>query len=165
MPVNRFKLRNFDGHHFGGYQFPQNEPDFVFSNTLYDMNKGVTHDFFHTNRGSDDDLVRIVCDVEIACSSDPALTCMYSQQHRDALRNALSNQPRSPIRPVSVSDDVLADKCVDLNSFERSELFDYIRDRADILEKHISSMASSSSTPEPESVASPSSDVSSSNDS
>lgn len=88
MSVNQYKLRNFKQK----YPFVSDfvtENDKLYSDYLYDQNKGKTHDFIHTNKGSDDDVCRLISDVEICMSNDPSVTSFYPPEYRQSLMNAI----------------------------------------------------------------------------
>lgn len=86
--VNRFKERNFSVPNDNCTQLRE-DLDYSFSNFLYDCNKGVTHDFLHTNKGASDDFCRIISDVEICMSNDPSVTSFYPAEYRQSLMNSI----------------------------------------------------------------------------
>ncbi len=88
MPVNQYKLRNFRKKFSTVTDFFSYN-DYLFSNYLYDQNKGKTHDFIHTNKGSEDDVCRLISDVEICMSNDPSVTSYYPSEYRQSLLNAI----------------------------------------------------------------------------
>lgn len=129
MPKNRFKLRNFDSHHDGGMKIPSVELSLDESDRLYEQNRGLTHAFVHTNRGSDDDVVRLISDVEIIHGSDLSVKSMFPPEYRQRLRSALLSQSyRTPV--ASMPDDLLAKLCVP-SGLELDERVSYITSRLD----------------------------------
>lgn len=135
MSVNRYKLRNFDNHH-DDYQFPVSSLDYSFSNTLYDMNKGVTHDFLHSDKGHEDDSVRIVSDVEICMSQSPDITSRYPAEYRNNLRNSLEGM-RSPVVHSGMTDDQLLNSH-SVNGLELDERVAVTKSLADSLDSALS---------------------------
>lgn len=88
MSVNQYKLRNFKQKQPPVFDFVT-ENDKLYSDYLYDQNKGKTHDFIHTNKGFDDDVCRLISDVEICMSNDPSVTSFYPPEYRQSLMNAI----------------------------------------------------------------------------
>lgn len=133
-PYNLWKKRNFDTHLDGYTAYrPMSDSDFVHSNTMYDMNKGITHAFVHTARGSDHDFVRLVSDVEICMSNDPEIMATFTHEYRSNLRNALMSAPRSPVTPA-LSDDELMSNGPCPTNLERDEISALARDQIDRLD-------------------------------
>lgn len=125
---NRYFARNFDNHHddFRGDRQKETSsiiPDDSFSNTMYDRNRGVS--LFHVPSPNIEGDYRIISDVEIVMSSDPSVTCYFSDQHRQSIMNAIQGAPRAaPSR--SMTDDELIEYCVP-NDLERDEVTDHVR--------------------------------------
>lgn len=152
--INRFKIRNFDGHDCFRPVIPLS---FVKSDTSYDQNKGVTHSIV---KDPDSDNHRIISDVEIAMSDSPEVTSLFTREHRMALRNKLMNQPHSPVHPAGVTDDDLIklatpalemDERLDLAKSRSQQFFDNATDKVldDVISKSKSSPAAPDvSTPE-----------------
>jgi hypothetical protein len=130
---NSFYKRNFDGHLDCGRMDRRlnNSPEHVaFSNSLYDRNKGITHTFLHTSKGEKDDIVRLVCDVEIAMSQDPSITSEFSSMYQRNIAERL-------VRPASLSSPALSDdellKSVPSNvGLERDEISRLSRNQLEI---------------------------------
>lgn len=100
---NRFKERNFSV--YNDNRTPVREDlDYSFSNFLYDQNKGVTHDFVHTNKGNPDDFCRIVGDVEICMSNDELIRSNYPPEYREKLKAAI-NGMGTQSKPSGLTDD------------------------------------------------------------
>lgn len=109
MPINRFKLRNFDNHHDSGYIPPltsSKDGEISVSNSLHDRNNAKTHYFLHTNRGKDDDFVRIISDVEICLSNAQCVTSQFPEGYRHNLMNSLRSQDFS-LPPQGLTDEQL----------------------------------------------------------
>lgn len=101
--VNRFKERNFSTPNDNLTPLRE-DIDYSFSNYLYDLNKGITHDFLHTNKGAPDDFCRIICDVEICMSNDDLVRSNYPPEYREKLKAAI-NGMGSPSNPSGLTDD------------------------------------------------------------
>lgn len=96
--------------------------DVLYSNMLYDQNKGKTHDFIHTNKGHDDDTVRLISDVEICMSTDPSVASYYPPEYRQSLYNAIKGVgSKSQFAGLS-DDEILASgiKCRDLREIDEN---------------------------------------------
>lgn len=118
MSVNRYKLRNFDNHHKDGFhslysQSCDRTPDIAVSNAIYDRNRMITHGFIKTGIST-----RLVCDVELAMSSDPSVRSVISPDAQRNLRMAISHAP-SP--SASVPDSELIESVVPVYGVERSD--------------------------------------------
>lgn len=100
---NRFKERNFSVPNDNKIPFCE-DLDYSFSNFLYDQNKGVTHDFVHTNKGNSDDFCRIVGDVEICMSNDELIRSNYPPEYRERLKAAI-NGMGTQSKPSGLTDD------------------------------------------------------------
>lgn len=101
--VNRFKERNFSVPNDNCIS-PREDLDYSFSNFLYDQNKGVTHDFLHSNKGAPDDFCRIVGDVEICMSNDELIRANYPPEYRERLKAAI-NGMGTQSKPSGLTDD------------------------------------------------------------
>lgn len=87
--MNNYKQRNYGDRGIVHSPVIFSKEDYLYSNMLYDQNKGKTHDFLHTNKGSDDDFCRIISDVEICMSTDPSVTSFYPSEYRQSLMNSI----------------------------------------------------------------------------
>ena len=149
---NLFKLRNFDGHLDNGYIPPtltdsELSSAMAVSNTLYDHNRGITHAFIHTNKGSDDDKVRLVCDVELAMSSSLDVRTVVSPEMQQRLRLGLTNQPKTG--SPGLSDDQLVSSMPANFGLERDESVNLLRHELRSLDRSISVAASSTPSVDP----------------
>lgn len=108
--VNRFKERNFSVPN-ANFTPIREDLDYSFSNYLYDMNKGITHDFLHTNKGSSDDFCRIIGDVEICMSNDDLIRSNYPSEYREKLKAAI-NGMGTPSKPSGLTDDQILESGV-----------------------------------------------------
>lgn len=109
-----FKKRNFGP--LPEYKdVPLTAEDVAFSNFIYDQNKGKTHDFLHTNKGFDDDVVRFISDVEICMSTDPSVVSYYPSEYRQSLFNAIKGMGSKTQFSGLTDDEILASgiKCHD----------------------------------------------------
>lgn len=113
--MNNYKQRNYGSRGIIHEDHVLTKEDVAYSNMLYDQNKGKTHDFLHTNKGADDDVVRLISDVEICMSNDPSVTSYYSPEYRQSLYNSIKGMG-SKSQFVGLSDDEILDsgvKCRD----------------------------------------------------
>lgn len=100
---NRFKERNFSVYNDNTTPIRE-DLDYSFSNFLYDQNKGVTHDFVHTNKGNPDDFCRLVGDIEICMSNDELIRSNYPPEYREKLKAAI-NGMGTLSKPSGLTDD------------------------------------------------------------
>lgn len=138
--INRYKLRNYDCHHDNGYRPPVFEASDVqkaqvISDSLYDRNVGVTHCFLHTNKGAEDDRVRLVCDVELAMSTSEDIRSLVSPEMQSRLRLGLQNQPKT--NSASLSDDQLMRSVPANFGLERDEMAAIAKSQLDCLAAHM----------------------------
>lgn len=138
--INRYKLRNYDCHHDNGYRPPVFEASDVqkaqvISDSLYDRNVGVTHCFLHTNKGAEDDRVRLVCDVELAMSTSEDIRSLVSPEMQSRLRLGLQNQPKT--NAASLSDDQLMRSVPANFGLERDEMAAIAKSQLDYLAAHM----------------------------
>ncbi len=138
--LNRYKLRNYDSHHDEGYLPPVFEASDVqkaqvISDSLYDRNVGVTHCFLHTNKGAEDDRVRLVCDVELAMSTSEDIRSLVSPEMQSRLRLGLQNQPKT--NTSSLSDDQLVRSVPANFGLERDEMAAIAKSQLDYLAAHM----------------------------
>lgn len=87
--MNNYKRRNYGDRGISHSPTVLSKDDYLYSNMIYDQNKGKTHDFLHTNKGSDDDFCRIISDVEICMSTDPSVASYYPAEYRQSLMNSI----------------------------------------------------------------------------
>lgn len=139
MPINRFKLRNFGSHREPFVDITSFELDYSFSNSLFDSNKGVTHDFIHSCKNSDDDHVRIVSDVEIIMSNDDCVSSLYSPEYRQKLLNSLQGLRTVTSSPPRSDDELLNSTSV--NCLELDERVSVTKSLADCLTKFNSNLS------------------------
>lgn len=119
MPVNRYKLRNFDHHHDGVFcssffQSCDRSSDLAVSNSIYDRNRMITHGFIKS-----DSYVRLVSDVELAFSSDPSVLSVISPESQRNLRMSISH---TPTPSASFSDSELIESVLPTYGVERSDV-------------------------------------------
>lgn len=138
--INRYKLRNYDSHHDNGYCPPVFEASDVqkaqvISDSLYDRNVGVTHCFLHTNKGAEDDRVRLVCDVELAMSTSEDIRSLVSPEMQSRLRLGLQNQPKT--NAVSLTDDQLMRSVPANFGLERDEMASIVKSQLEHLAVHM----------------------------
>lgn len=156
--INRYKIRNYDGHHDNGYRPPVFDSSDVqkaqvISDSLYDRNVGITHCFLHTNKGAEDDRVRLVCDVELAMSTSEDIRSLVSPEMQSRLRLGLQNQPKTNI--ASLSDDELFRSVPANFGLERDEMAFIVKSQLDHLAAHmdvnnvLNEPSSSTSDPSP----------------
>lgn len=108
--VNRFKERNFSVPN-DNFTPLREDIDYSFSNYLYDLNKGITHDFLHTNKGAPDDFCRIIGDVEICMSNDDLIRSNYPPEYREKLKAAI-NGMGTPSKPSGLTDSQILESGV-----------------------------------------------------
>lgn len=108
--VNRFKERNFSSPNDNLTPLRE-DIDYSFSNYLYDLNKGITHDFLHTNKGAPDDFCRIIGDVEICMSNDDLIKSNYPPEYREKLKAAI-NGMGTLSKPSGLTDDQILESGV-----------------------------------------------------
>lgn len=117
-----YRDRNFDGHLNRPLPIvDSSDRDMPFSDYLYDNYVGVSHMFVHTSKGNDDDIVRLVSDVEMMMSDDPLIRSHVSDAQRLALKNSFMAQPKS--KTPSLTDEQLLSPNVIPSTFplERDE--------------------------------------------
>ena len=148
--INRFKLRNFSV--FNDNNTPVREDlDYSFSNFLYDQNKGVTHDFVHTNKGNPDDFCRLVGDVEICMSNDELIRSTYPPEYRERLKAAI-NGMGTQSKPSGLTDDQLLESGIRCHeSYELDESAAVVSKLTDSLQ----SIVDQNSVPDPRPVSDP----------
>lgn len=123
---NLFKSRYFDDH-MDNLIYDCPEMDFTESNTLYDINRGVTHMIVKDSQKRE----RIISDVEICMSDSPEISALFSAEYRAKLRAGIMSQPRpADNRPPNVSDDDLIDTVIP-QRLERDELASVSKSRLD----------------------------------
>ena len=96
---------------------PAPKIDSSFSDSLYDVNKGITHVLL---RYSDSKATRYVGDVEICMTNDPNITSYFTQEHRNAIKNQLQNQKRSNVSTQMTDEELLLQGPA--RSLERDEI-------------------------------------------
>lgn len=119
--MNRFKLRNFDCHHeqFSYACCDDDSEALAFSNSVYDVSKGITHSFVKVPLDDEHVFVRLVSDVELAFSTDPSVTAICPPMVQNALRQRILNMPRGPVVPAT--DDELLDSVPSTFGLETSD--------------------------------------------
>lgn len=153
--ANRFKERNFSVPNDN--RTPLREDlDYSFSNFLYDQNKGITHDFLHTNKGNPDDFCRIVGDVEICMSNDELIQSNYPPEYREKLKAAI-NGMGTRSKPSGLTDDQILESGIRCHEpYELDENAAVVSSLSESFQSFVDQQASSDSTPASDKV--PSSD-------
>lgn len=123
-----YSKRYFDGHVFKR-QSVVTPASINRSNSMYDNNKGLTHTFLHTNKGSKDDSVRLIGDVEICMSQDLAVTSEFSPIYRNNLRNGLISAKGDG--PTGLNDDELLNSVPCNVKLEREEAVEVAKNNID----------------------------------
>lgn len=138
--LNHFKIRNFDHHHdnFSYLDVDDASPAIAFSNSVYDVSKGITHSFVHIQLDEDTSVTRLVSDVELAFSTDPSIVSICPPMVQSALRQGILNQPRGPVVPAT--DDELLNSVPDTFPRETSDIVKL----SDLLNSEFSSKVSTS---------------------
>lgn len=129
---NIYKQRNFSKRNVIAPSLVDTETAVILSNSLYDKNKGLTHYFLHTHKGKDDDVVRLICDVEIAMSQSEAVTSEFSPEYRQKLAMGLASAKGSG--PTGLTDKQLMDSVPCNVQFERDELANFAKSEIDSLD-------------------------------
>lgn len=97
--------------------------DSSFSNMMYDTHKGISIAFIPYAPNH----YRPVSDVEIAMSTDPAITSRFSSEHRAMVKAQVLAQPRSVSSGPLPSDDQLMSNGAAPTSLERDEMVKAVR--------------------------------------
>ena len=129
---NIYKQRNFSKRNLIAPSLVDTETAVILSNSLYDKNKGLTHYFLHTNKGKDDDEVRLICDVEIAMSQSVAVTSEFSPEYRQKLAMGLASA-KGP-GPSGLTDEQLMDSVPCNVQLERDEIANFAKSEIDSLD-------------------------------
>lgn len=158
---NRFKERNFSVPN-DNFTPLRDDLDYSFSNYLYDLNKGITHDFLHTNKGAPDDFCRIIGDVEICMSNDELILSNYPPEYREKLKAAI-NGMGSPSKPSCLTDDQILQSGVRCHeAYELDESVSVVSSLSDSFQSLVDQSTSSNPSPPSDqpAVSSPSDDPS-----
>lgn len=142
---NLYKSRNFSPRVEISPVIVEDENALIASNSLYDKSKGLTHYFLHTNKGKEDDNVRLICDVEIAMSNSEAVTSEFSPEYRQKLAMGLASAKGSG--PTGLTDEQLMDSVPCNVQLERDEISAFSRSQLDTLEASVRSSKRLSETP------------------
>lgn len=147
--VNRFKERNFSVPNDN--RTPLREDiDYSFSNFLYDQNKGITHDFLHTNKGAPDDFCRIIGDVEICMSNDALIQSNYPPEYREKLKAAI-NGMGTLSKPSGLTDDQILESGVRCHEqYELDESATVVSRLSDIFQSFVDQNSTPDSLPAPD---------------
>lgn len=143
--MNNYKQRNYGSRGIVHENYILTKEDVAFSNMIYDQNKGKTHDFIHTNKGHEDDVVRLISDVEICMSTDPAVASYYPPEYRQALYSAIKGMG-SKSQFTGLSDDQILEsgiKCRDVREIDENLLsVNYIHSQlSDVLQSQSQSQS------------------------
>lgn len=132
--LNRFFARNFVGCSVPCQSVERVPFDTAFSDSLYDQVRGITHCLHHYDVDNPE-CTRFVSDVEIAMSSDTAITSMFSADHRNAIRMGLVDQPHSPVNGQPTDEQLMANGGI--RHLERDEIVAAVSANMDALDRSL----------------------------
>lgn len=106
--------------------------DSSFSDSLYDVNKGITHALMPYGETT---ATRYVSDVEICMTADLNISSHFTAEHRNAIRNQLLSQQRINPDMQLTDDEMLANGAP--RSLERDELVKVAKNNINRLDSDI----------------------------